>query len=129
MSLISKGLVLEKTEDGYIVSGKTFPHKEALKSFGGKWNPERKVWFFKGENEQVELFVHNLNNYKQIVKEEKKRSFPFTDIPEVDNQNENENENENENDIQNEKDLIFAYRWTVFVSILVGLGLGLVVWH
>jgi hypothetical protein len=30
--------------DFYKISGKTFIWKEQIKSLGGKWNPEQKVW-------------------------------------------------------------------------------------
>lgn len=37
-------LEFEQTENGLIVSGKTFPIKEYLKKKGFHWNPETKSW-------------------------------------------------------------------------------------
>lgn len=41
-----------------ILSGKTFDAKEAIKAFGGKWNPARRVWTLPLEADSDELRAH-----------------------------------------------------------------------
>jgi hypothetical protein len=44
METLNFGLTLVRTPEGLEISGKTFHSKEALKTLGGKWSGEKKVW-------------------------------------------------------------------------------------
>ncbi len=44
MEALNFGLSLLRTPEGLEISGKTFRCKDALKSLGGRWNVEKKVW-------------------------------------------------------------------------------------
>jgi hypothetical protein len=52
-------VTIEDFEGGLCVYGNTFPIKDYLKSFKGRWNPEKKVWIIKKEN-MVANIVENI---------------------------------------------------------------------
>ena len=44
METLNFGLSLLRTPEGLEIGGKTFHRKDVLKSLGGRWNVEKKVW-------------------------------------------------------------------------------------
>lgn len=44
METLAKGLFMKQTPEGLEISGKTYDNRDLLKSLGGKWNAEKKVW-------------------------------------------------------------------------------------
>ncbi len=44
METLNFGLSLLRTPEGLEISGKTFQRKDTLKSLGGRWSVEKRVW-------------------------------------------------------------------------------------
>ncbi len=44
METLNFGLLLLRTPEGLEISGKTFQRKDVLKSLGGRWSVEKRIW-------------------------------------------------------------------------------------
>jgi hypothetical protein len=56
-------IVIKKTESGKVllVSGETFPLKDALREFGGIWNHSMKSWVFYHNDNDIDEFLDVFN--------------------------------------------------------------------
>ena len=72
-------LTYEKTQDGWLISGQTFRCKDLIKSCGGIWQPDTKMWLLqeitKLKNEvsmQKTLNDLQLERLRQLHKKQRK---------------------------------------------------------
>lgn len=116
-------LYFEKFQHGYLVKGNTYRHKEFLKQNGGSWNRYEKGWFFKSKNPIVTNYISNLNGEKKDVNKDELEEDVNEDI------NEDELEEDvNEDELEEENLTMFQYRWLMIVSVIFGIGLG-IIWN
>ena len=81
MEQLKHSLKAERTEDGIIITGRTFDAKEMLKGMGARWHPERKAWVLPPDTDLTDLKLPPPEKKPRVKKEPPPKPWWFCGCP------------------------------------------------
>jgi hypothetical protein len=71
MQQLKHSLKAETTDEGIVITGRTFDAKEMLKQMGARWNPEKKAWVLPVGTDLTDLILPPPEKKPRVKREPK----------------------------------------------------------
>lgn len=77
MEQLKHSLKAERTDEGIVITGRTFDSKDLLKGMGARWNPERKAWVLPVDTDLSDLRLPPPEKKPRVKKEPVEQPKPW----------------------------------------------------